>query len=226
MSRCGRAFPLGPIDPIGPTSARVGWKGAARHTVAPVLWRKKTPETPAQDVHPDRPGAKNRPTPTRREAEAANRRPLVPVDRKAAARADRAARREANLAARQAMITGDEARMPARDRGPVRRYIRDFIDARLSLGELLLPAMVVSLALSLVQTSWALLTVFVLVYGLLGVSIIDAWLAWRKLKRQLVAKFGAAAIPGGSAWYAAMRIFQLRPLRMPRAQVARGQYPS
>jgi len=191
-----------------------------------VWWSKKTQAPQADPAHPDRPGAKNRPTPRRRDAEAANRRPLVPVDRKAAARADREARRQAGLESRQAMLTGDEARMPPRDRGPVRRHIRDFIDARFSLGELLLPAMVIALALSLFQTYWTLSIVFLLVYGILGASILDAWLMWRRLKRQLIEKFGASGIPGGSGWYAAMRVFQLRPTRMPRPVVARGQYPS
>lgn len=183
----------------------------------------------AQSVADDRAareGAKNRPTPKRRDQEAARRRPLVQTDRKAARTDDKARRREAQLAMRQAMVTGDEAHLPARDKGPVRRFIRDHVDARWSLGEFMLPTMLVVLALSFLRTSWSLTVVFVLVYGLLVVSAVDAFLMWRSLRRKLAGKFGEAQIPGGSAMYAVMRAFQMRRSRMPRPQVKRGSYPA
>lgn len=192
-----------------------------------MFWSKKT--TAAADsatVHPERPGAKNRPTPKRRDQEAANRRPLVVTDRKAAARAAREHRRAAMAETRQAMITGDESKMPARDRGPVRRYIREFVDARFSMGEIMLPAMLIALLLSLIREVWALTLVFALVYGLLFLAVGDAWLMWRKLKRQLREKFGADQVPKGSGMYAVMRAFQIRRTRLPRPVVARGQFPS
>lgn len=195
-----------------------------------MLWRKKDESTPgaAADAaaHPARPGAKNRPTPKRRDAEAANRRPLVVTDRKAARAMEREQRRAAAVATRTAMMTGDESKMPVRDRGADRRYIRDFVDARFCLGEILLPVMLLSLLLSFIRESWALLTVFVLVYGMIALSVIDAMLMWRKLKKQLVAKFGADKLQRGNAMYAVMRAFQLRRGRLPRTQVTRGQYPS
>ena len=133
--------------------------------VSSVFGRKKKDES-ARDqlVHPERPGAKNRPTPKRSAQEAANKRPLVVTDRKAAAAADRARRREAMALQRQAMATGDDRHLPARDKGPVRRYVRDYLDSRLMLGEFMLPVMIVVLPLSLLQTTWAwvsLVVVFV-----------------------------------------------------------------
>ena len=195
-----------------------------------MLWRKKDESTSgaAADAaaHPARPGAKNRPTPKRRDAEAANRRPLVVTDRKAARAMEREQRRASAVATRTAMMTGDESKMPVRDRGADRRYIRDFVDARFCLGEILLPVMLLSLLLSFIRESWALLTVFILVYGMIALSVIDAVLMWRKLKKQLVAKFGADRLQRGNAMYAVMRAFQLRRGRLPRPQVTRGQYPS
>lgn len=195
-----------------------------------MLWRKKEESTSgaAADAaaHPARPGAKNRPTPKRRDAEAANRRPLVVTDRKAARAMEREQRRASAVATRTAMMTGDESKMPVRDRGADRRYIRDFVDARFCLGEILLPVMLLSLLLSFIRESWALLTVFILVYGMIALSVIDAVLMWRKLKKQLVAKFGADRLQRGNAMYAVMRAFQLRRGRLPRPQVTRGQYPS
>jgi hypothetical protein len=62
-------------------------------------------------------GAKNRPTPKRRDQEAARKQPLVVTDRKAARNTDRAKRREAMAKQRRAMLTGDEAHLPPRDKG-------------------------------------------------------------------------------------------------------------
>ena len=173
-----------------------------------------------------REGAKNRPTPKRRDQEAANRRPLVVADRKEAKSQDRTKRREAQLLQRQAMATGDDAHLPARDKGPVRRYIRDYVDARWNLGEFMLPVMIVVLALSFVRLPWVFLVVSVGVYGLLFAAAIDSWLMWRRLRTRLVEKFGADRVGRGLAMYAVMRGFQLRRSRMPRPLVKRGEFPT
>jgi hypothetical protein len=193
-----------------------------------VFGRNKTlNEQQAETVaHPEREGAKNRPTPKRREQEAARRRPLVTTDRKAAKRDEQLKRREASARMRQAMVTGDEAHLPARDKGPERRFIRDHVDARWNVGEFMLPVMLVVLALSFVRQSWALMIVFIAVYGVLLVAVVDAVLMWRKLKKRLVAKFGADSVPRGGAMYAVMRAFQMRRSRMPKPQVQRGQHPA
>ena len=48
---------------------------------------------------------------------------------------------------RQAMRTGDDRYLPARDKGPVRRFIRDYVDSRFSFIELMIPLMLVVLIL-------------------------------------------------------------------------------
>ncbi len=192
-----------------------------------MFWRKKSePTTVAAAEHPDRPGAKNRPTPKRRDQEAANKRPVVVTDRKAASRSEREARRAAMAETRAAMVSGDESKMPLRDKGPVRRYIRDFVDARFSLGEILLPVMLLALLMSFIKEVWALTTVFALVYGMVLLSVGDVFFMWRKLKGLLVAKFGAGSIPSGSMMYAVMRAYQIRRSRLPRPMVKRGEFPS
>jgi hypothetical protein len=194
-----------------------------------VFWTRKkslNEELAPSTVQDARPGAKGRATPRRRDQEAANRRPLVITDRKVARDTDKLRRKEALALQRQAMVTGDDAHLPARDKGPERRYIRNYIDARWSVGEIMLPVMLVVLLLSLVKTTWALTAVFVLVYGLVIVAIIDALLMWRRIKARLVTKFGAGKVPTGGAMYAVMRSFQIRPTRMPKPQVKRGDFPS
>jgi hypothetical protein len=172
-----------------------------------------------------RDGAKNRPTPKRRDQEAANRRPLVVTDRKAARETDRTKRREAQVRQRQAMVTGDDANLPARDKGPVRRYIRDYVDARWSVGEFMLPVMLVVLALSFLRVPLVFTIVSLAVYVVLFAAAIDGFLMWRRLKPRLVASFGEDHVGRGLAMYAVMRTFQLRRSRMPRPLVKRGEYP-
>jgi len=193
-----------------------------------VFGRKKTLNeelAPTDSTDPSaRPGAKNRPTPKRREQEALNKRPLIVTDRKAATKQDKTARREAMAKQRAGMMTGDEKYLPARDKGPRRRFIRDTVDARWNIGEFMLPIMLLVLLLSFVRTNWALLLVFVLVYGLILVAIGDALLMWRRTRRKMEDKFGSAG--KGDAWYAIMRAFQMRRTRMPKPQVARGEHPA
>jgi hypothetical protein len=194
-----------------------------------VFGRGKTTNEKLEDeaLHPQRDGAKNRPTPRRKDQEAARRQPLVVADRKQAKKLDRAKRNEQLTKTRQAMLTGDDAGLPARDKGPVRRYMRDFIDARRNLAEFMLPIMLVVLALSFLRTSTILFFVTILTYSILLVAVVDTFLMWRKLRKRLVEKFGAeAAGAKGNGMYAAMRAFQLRRSRMPRALVKRGEYPA
>jgi hypothetical protein len=193
-----------------------------------VFGRSKTTEQPqAQTLErPVREGAKNRPTPKRREQEAARKRPLVVTDRKAARESDKLKRREAQLKQRQAMVSGDDAHLPARDKGPVRRFIRDYVDARRNLGEFMLPVMVLVLALSFIPSPYVFVFVSVGVYGLLGAAALDSWLMWRRLKKVLVAKFGEDKVGRGLAMYAVMRGFQIRRSRMPRPLVKRGEFPA
>lgn len=191
--------------------------------------RNKTTNEQLTDeaLHPAREGAKNRPTPKRKDQEAARRQPLVVADRKQAKKLDRAKRNEQMYRTRQAMLTGDESGLPARDKGPVRRYIRDHIDARWNLAEFMLPVMLIVLALSFLRTNEILFFVTILTYAILLTAIVDTLLMWRGLRKRLTAKFGEeAAKAKGNGMYAAMRAFQLRRSRMPRALVKRGEYPA
>jgi hypothetical protein len=179
--------------------------------------------TTTTEGHESRPGAKNRPTPKRREQEAKNKRPLIVTDRRAAGKQDKATRREAMAKQRAGMLAGDEKYLPARDKGPRRRFIRDSVDTRWNIGEFMLPVMLLVLLLSFVRASWALMLVFIMVYGLILVAIVDAVLMWRRTRTRVEEKFGSAQ--KGDAWYAIMRAFQMRRTRMPKPQVDRGQKP-
>ena len=175
---------------------------------------------------------KGRPTPSRKDREEANRRPIVVADRRAASRAARAKAKSERQAQYQAMRTNDTANLPARDRGPVREYIRDYVDARWNVGELFLFAAFALLVLSMVfvseNGSASLLGAIFLysIYGIVILAVVDAILLWRSLKRRITEKFGADKIEKGMLMYTLARAFQIRRARMPKPKSKRhGRYP-
>jgi hypothetical protein len=171
------------------------------------------------------PGAKGRPTPSRKEAEAAAReRAKGTMDKKAAQKVLRERRTESNAKMRQGMRSGEERYLPARDKGPVRRFIRNYVDARISVAEFLLPLLLLIMALQysgqkdLVQFSTSLWTV-----TLFLVALDTLWLMFR-LKRALRAEFPDESTKG-TTFYTLLRALQLRWLRMPKPQVRVGGKP-
>ncbi|NBV95296.1 MAG: DUF3043 domain-containing protein, partial [Actinobacteria bacterium] len=96
-----------------------------------------------------KPIKKDRPTPKRKDAQAArNISALSP----GASKADKKRLREINksrrLAARAAYMRGDENALPARDKGPARRFVRNYVDARRSIGEYFLVLIIIVLFMS------------------------------------------------------------------------------
>jgi hypothetical protein len=165
-------------------------------------------------------------TPTRKEREAANLRPLVNSDRKAASKASRAKMAESRERARIGMANGEEKYLVARDRGPQRRFIRDFIDARFSVGEIMIPIMFVVIILTFVQDDVFQVLAILGLWLFFILAVIDCLIVGFRVNRKLAAKFGADQLQRGNRWYAAMRALQLRMMRLPKPQVKRGQYPS
>jgi hypothetical protein len=183
-------------------------------------------------------GGKGRPTPRRRVQEERNRRPVVAAPRKKVAitgvtkeerKAQRAEVRKANTAARQVaragMLAGDERYLNARDRGPVRRWVRDYVDARRNLIEYFLPVTLLLVVMSISRLPLLVVGSTVLLYVGVLVAGADVFLMRRKLVRLATEKFGAdkAAGVGG---YAMMRAMQMRRTRIPKPMVRRGEFPS
>jgi hypothetical protein len=122
------------------------------------------------------------------------------------------------------MMQGDERYLTVRDKGPQRRYVRDYVDARISVGEFLIPAMVLVLVMTFLPAELQVYSL-IAIWSYLVVSIADAVFLGMTLKRKLSAKFGESNVQSGFRWYAAMRAFQFRILRMPKPQVKRFQFP-
>nr|WP_221185488.1 DUF3043 domain-containing protein [Flexivirga oryzae] len=164
---------------------------------------------------------KGRPTPTRKEQEAARRKPLVPTDRKAAKRQSRDDARRQRVEQREAFARGDEKALPPRDKGPVKGFIRDYVDSRRNFGEILLPLMLIVLVLTVLPNHMLQMIAFFLVWLVVVVGVVDAFLMVRRIKAQIRERFHTEP-PRGTASYAVMRAFQLRSGRRPMPRVKRG----
>ena len=173
------------------------------------------------------PVGKGHATPKRKDREAAQRRPLV-----ASSKEDTKRRREeqrARSAKEQAALqTGDERHMPRQHAGAPRRFARDFVDARTTVSEFLLPAAVVSMI------ALVFLDQYPEIVNGVGTALLLMMVAWaiesailmQKMRRQAAAKFGAENFPRMYAVYGLTRMMQLRQLRLPKPQVKRGQDPA
>lgn len=188
----------------------------------------KPAHEPQPEVSPDDQGltsGKGRPTPTRKEREAANLRPLVSNDRKTASREARSKYNEARDRARIGMANGEERYLPQRDKGPQRRYVRDYVDARTSVGELMIPIMLFVIVISFIPDPIVASTSLLVLWGFFILAVVDCIVAGLLVTKRLKAKFGEDKVEK-VRWYTAMRCLQMRPLRLPKPQVKRGQYPS
>ena len=163
---------------------------------------------------PDPSGRKSGPTPSRKEAEAARRQRVTQTYSKRESRA---------LSSRQNRSERMRT-MAARDSTPEKALMRDHVDARFSVGEVLLPALVLILATSFLNTVFpqaaAIATVVMYVFVLAVLA--DLFLMWRGYKKVL-----AQRLPGtstrGLLFYGANRAIQIRRFRIPPPRIKRGE---
>ncbi|MFG2130460.1 DUF3043 domain-containing protein [Streptomyces sp. NPDC048751] len=183
---------------------------------APVTLSKQTRDPQAK---------KGRPTPKRNEAQSQRRSVAnTSLTRKDAAKRQREERRAAMERQRQALAGGDERFLPARDKGPVRKFARDFIDSRFNVAEFFLPMAVVILVLSMVRVG-ALQSIALLLWLVVIVLIVlDSFATGFRLRKRLTERFPDQNRRGAVA-YALMRSLQMRRLRLPKPQVKRGERP-
>ncbi len=183
------------------------------------------PAAPApQDAPQDAGSGKGRPTPSRAEQEAARKRPLVANTKEAKerARAELAQQREK---ARIGMAAGDDRYLPQRDKGPQRRFVRDWIDAGFHLGEGILPFMVLVIIATFLPIQEMQFWAFIALWAYVIVVAIDMVVTSIRIRRAAKRKFGDR-LERGLGWYGSMRTIQMRFMRLPKPQVRRGQYPA
>jgi Flp pilus assembly protein TadB len=191
------------------------------------VFRRSKSEAPSSDpgtgVDDASAGKKGRPTPSRKEAEAAARaRAKVPRTRKELAAAQRLQRSESSSKMRQAMKTGDEKYLPARDRGPVKKFIRDFVDSRFSFVELMIPVLLVTTVMAWSGNSTLASYGNAILFGMLLLIIVDTLRLRSRQRKEIARRFPEAPLKG-MTYYAVMRSLQMKFMRLPKSQVRIGQ---
>jgi len=165
---------------------------------------------------------KGRPTPKRKEAQAARKvSSIAPASTKAEKARAKEAAKSARIAQRAAYLRGDESALPLRDKGPVKKYVRNYVDSRRSIGEYFLPVIFVVLFLTLIPSKIFQLGSIAVMYTVLLVSVVDGFLLTRKLKREVSAKFPGAELKG-IGMYGWLRSTQMRRMRTPKPAIKAG----
>ena len=119
-------------------------------------------------------------------------------------------------------MDGDERYLLARDQGPVRRFVRDLVDARRNVLGLFMPS---ALTLLFVMFAVPQLQLYIspAMMVLMGLMMLDGLILGRKVARRVDEKFPDNT---ESRWklglYAAGRASQMRRMRAPRPQVKHG----
>jgi hypothetical protein len=188
--------------------------------------RKQAPvETTPENVESTAAG-KGRPTPSRKEAEAARKQSLkLPKDPKAARKAARDRDRDARAQQRAALMAGDERALPARDQGAVKRYVRDFVDSRFTIAEYFIFVALGVLVLGFVPNPVVQLAVSISWMALIALVAFDEIFLLVRLNMALRKRFPDKAERKGALWYAGLRTLQLRRFRLPPPRVRRGDTP-
>ncbi|NQW74772.1 MAG: DUF3043 domain-containing protein [Candidatus Planktophila sp.] len=168
------------------------------------------------------PTGKGRPTPKRKVSEAKRiTSSLAPVVTKEQKREAKLASRQDRVASRAAYLRGEESALPLRDRGPARRFVRNYVDARRSIGEYFLPIIFVVLILTLIPTPSVQFGAIAIMYGVLIMAVVDGIFLGRRIRKLMGEKFPNVSTKG-LGMYAWLRSTQMRRLRAPHPQTKVG----
>jgi hypothetical protein len=195
-------------------------------------FKRSTPvETETGPIAPaaDPRAPKGRATPSRKEAEAARKQGLRASGRsrgtKTGKKAAREADRESRARQRAGMMMGDERYMPARDRGANRRFVRDFVDARITVAEYFIFIAIAVLLLGFIQNPALQSFVSLAFFAVTALILIDTTILLIQLNLRAKKEFPDKSDRRGLLLYAVMRALQLRRLRLPPPMVTRGGKP-
>ena len=158
--------------------------------------------------------AKNRPTPTRSQAQAARMDALHPkLTKRQAAAQDRAAAEKKRMTEAQAS-----------DNLPERVLLRNYVDARISIVQFILPIMLLCLggswAFSRLPVMTLALTIFL--YVIVLACVVTCWFFWQGYKRELAARLPHASSKG-LVMMLVTRMMMIPRMRQPRPVVQRGE---
>ena len=137
-------------------------------------------------------------------------------------------RRVLSTERRERMMRGDDAYVLPRDKGPVRAFVRDATDARRNFAGMLLPFVVLSFIVLLINNPTVqIIGPAILLVAILA-AVVDSLIFGRLLARQVAVRFpkgdpsGLSTRPRALGFYAFNRACLIRKWRVPRPRVGRG----
>lgn len=176
----------------------------------------------SQNSEDQSPTGKGRPTPKRKEAEAKRKvNSLAPALSKEAKAKDKAQMMERRKEARAAYMRGEESALPARDRGPVRKFVRNYVDSHASIGEYFLPVIVIVLVLTVIPNKYIQLAAILFMYTAMLYALVSGFFFTRKIRKEVAKRFPDQSTKG-LGMYGWLRSTQMRRMRAPSPQVKRG----
>jgi hypothetical protein len=193
--------------------------------------RAETSATTSPDASADlteqlvRGAGKGRPTPKRSEAQGRRQGPPPPppTTRKEAYKRQRAKVADRRVESRQGLARGDEAYLPARDRGPVRKLVRDVVDARRNVGSFFLVIAGVALVGTIAPSLQIRTGAMFILYGFFLVVIVDSVVLVRRIKKKIAERFpDGGQNTRGIALYGISRSTMVRRWRFPKPEVPLG----
>lgn len=203
----------------------------------PSLFRRKSdePATQVEAPEPELESVSRGFTPSKRDqgkktpkrVVAGRRVPEPPAaNRREAAKRLREKQRQERVEAREGMAAGDERFLLARDKGPVRRLVRDIVDSRRNIGTWFFGTTFVVMLVSFGRNLNP--SIAIAANALFGVMllamIVDSFLISRTVRKLVRTRFPEATDKLGSLYfYAAMRAISFRFIRNPKPQVKVGQ---
>jgi hypothetical protein len=191
--------------------------------------RKPAETTPDSSAEPTeqlvRAGSKGRPTPKRSAAQGRRQGPPPPppTNRKEAYRRMREQQATQRASARAGAARGDDSYLPARDRGPVRKLVRDVVDSRRNAGSAFLLVAALVLAGYFIPNP-AVQSYTVIVWFLFFLLIVvDSFFLGRRIKQRVAERFpGSTQSTRSLVWYGVSRATMVRRWRFPKPQVQLG----
>ena len=167
--------------------------------------------------------AKGRPTPKRRDAEAARKaRTVPPRDRKEARVRMREERAKERAELMTALRTGDERRYPVRDRGPARHIARNWVDGRRNVGDFFWPAVIAAIVMLVLPVPAVQQLSSIVLVGFYLILMADTAWSLTGLRTVLKQHVPDDLVRKGALPYAFGRSLQSRKRRLPAIQVEPG----
>ena len=166
---------------------------------------------------------KGRPTPKRSEAQGRRQGPPPPppTTRKEAYRRMRETQAANRGASRAGAARGDEAYLPARDRGPERRLVRNVVDSRRNVGSIFMLIAVLLLASYAVPSTAVRSYMFAAWFGFFVLVVIDSFVLARKIRKAVTERYPDTKVRmRGLTWYGISRSTMIRRWRFPKAEIA------